>query len=400
VNLIQEISMNTRHVSVKAAAAALLGVAVTACGPGQDPPVEEASPSCAVHDDVRGVAIVLPVHQGSPTGMPGQLGCLLRSALERGLPVRVVTSEGTPRVAVRVDATPTDINPEAFRDDVTAAEASVVQQVNALTATSDGNDTWAALVLASDELASVGVEGRHALIVSRDSGGSDSGVLRIADPGMTEVEPTDVARFITRNEACGSFDGTTVQMYGVGETVAPHPALSARQRASIAELYIAALERCGARASAVPLPAVGEGPDTERRTEPVQPDEEPSIEVESKEPVVLRQDSLGYLPDRAEFVDRAAAEKVLARMAGQLADHPELRVEIRGRTAQGPTAWPTLRALGKARAELCAEVLVAEGLSRSRITTVGVGYTAQPPVTDPASAAANRVTEFVFRPVS
>lgn len=388
--------MNTDHLSVKALAAALLVAGLTACGPHDASPTGEASAACTMDDEVEGLAIVLPVHQGAPTGMPAQFACLLQTALERGLPVRVVTSEGTPRVAVREDVTPDSVNEVAFRDDVAAAEARVVDQVNALTATSNGNDTWAALGLAADELASVGVQGSHALIVSRDSGNSDSGVLRIADPGMTEADPADVVRLITRSGACASLDSATVTMYGVGETVAPHPALSARQRASIAEQYVAALEGCGARASDVPLPPVGDGPQTERPTRPVQPDEVPSIEVETKERVVLRQDSLGYLPDQAKFVDVPAAEGVLARMAQQLTAHPEVRVEIRGRTAQGPTAWPTLRALGKARADLCADVLVAHGIARSRITTVGLGYVARPPITDPATAAANRVTEFVF----
>lgn len=391
--------MNTDHLSVKALAAVLLVAGLSACGPGRDdrPQLGDSAAACTIDDEVGGVAFVLPVHQGAPTGIPAQFGCLLRTALERGLPVRVVTSDGTPRVAVREDVTADPVNPVAFDDDVADAEERVVVQVNELTATSDGNDTWAALLLAADELTSLGVKGSHALIVSRDNGSSDSGVLRIADPGMTEVEPADVARFITRNKACGSLDGMAVAMYGVGETVAPHPTLSARQRASIADQYLAALEACGARANGFPLPPVGAGPETGYVTHPVQPDEDPFIEVEAKEPVVLRQDSLGYLPDKAEFVDVPAAEKVLARMAEQLTAHPEVRVEIRGRTAEGPTAWPTLRALGKARADLCADVLVAHGIARSRITTVGLGYVARPPITDPATAAANRVTEFDFR---
>ena len=390
--------MNTDHLGAKALAATLLVAGLSACGPGDGHrPAPPATAVCTVGDEVGGIAFVIPVHEGAPAGMPAQFGCLLRTALERSLPVRVVTSEGRPRVAVRETVSPDPVNPVAFDDDVAAAEGRVVAQVNELAATSDGNDTWAALVLASDELASIGVEGRHALIVSRDSGSSDSGVLRIADPGMTEADPAEVRDLVMDHDACASLRGMDVTMYGMGETVAPHPVLSARQRAAIAEQYVAALEGCGARASAVPLPPVSDGPRTEHPTRPVQPDEDPVIEVKTQAPVVLRQDSLGYLPDQATFVDVPAAEKVLARMAEQLAAHPEIGVEIRGRTADGPTAWPSLRALGKARAELCADVLVAHGVDGSRISTVGSGYLADPPVTDPATAAANRVTEFVFR---
>lgn len=391
--------MNTHHRSVKAlTATALLVTGVTACSTRDVDPAPPPGVPCVIDAEVEAIAFVLPVHEGAATGMPRQFGCLLTTALEKGLPVRVVTSEGTPRVAVREDVTPDPVNPVAFEDDVAAAGARVVDQVNALTATSDGNDNWAALGLASDELASLGATGRRALIVSRDNGNSDSGLLRIADPGMTEADPADVVRLVTDNDGCASLDGVAVTLYGVGETVAPHPALSARQRNWIADQYVAALDACGARASAVPLPPVGDGPETEHPTRAVKPDEEPSIDVEEQDLVVLRQDSLGYLPDQAEFVDQPAAEGVLARMAEQLAAHPDVRVEIRGRTAQGPTSWPTLRSLGKARADLCADVLVAHGVARPRITTVGVGYVARPPITSPATAAANRVTEFVFRP--
>jgi len=65
-------------------------------------------------------------------------------------------------------------------------------------------------------------------------------------------------------------------------------------------------------------------------------------------------------------------------------------VTITGTTCNLPTTWPSLEELGRARAEAVATQLLARGVTPSQITTLGAGYTANPPVTDPATAARNR----------
>lgn len=394
----------SRTQQVMTCLALVAAMILTACGDNATATDNTANPvavsstdTCTLSDDVRAVAVVLPVHQGGAAGMPEQFRCTIREAIERGLPIRVVTAEGTPTLAIKVRVQPDPVNPVAFEDDVVNAEASLIAQVRNLTATSDGNDTWGALLLAEDELTSIGAGGRNSLILSRDNGHSDSGLLRMTDPDMTNADPKEVAAFVSKNGGCGALKGATVDLYGLGETVAPHPAVTARQRAAIANQYQATLTACGATATTQPLPATGAGPVTDRVTRPVAPDNPVVFSVEERTSVDLRQDTLAYAADQAAFVDPDRARAVLVELAQQLKANPGIRVEIRGRTAAGPTAWPSLPALGKARAELCAKVLRDAGVTPSQIRTHGDGYLAQPPITGPASAAANRVTRFIFR---
>lgn len=409
--------MSSIHQRVALGLALVALTALAACV-GPDATSVKAAPGsttlvgCHLAPGVLAVAVVLPVHQGSDGRMPEQFRCILRAAIERGLPIRVITAEGTPTLAVKLQAKPDTVNPIAFEDDVTNAEASLVAQVNAIRASSKGNDTWGALLLAADELTSIGAGGNHGLVLSRANGNSDSGILRMTDPRMTYTEPKDVAKFIVGNDACGHVKNLTVEMYGVGQTVRPHPALSERQRAAIGKLYVNALTACGAKASSRSLPATGFGPKTKYETQPVAPDKPGRILVAPANPSKPGQqtpknssrpsprrpgpETLGYVADQATFIDPVQARAVLADLARQLKDDPMVRVEIRGQTAAGPTSWTSLRALGKARADLCSRVLTNLGVDPTRISTFGDGYLATPPITDPATAAANRVTQFTF----
>ena len=199
------------------------GGSATATNGTTNPGAGSATGTCTLSDDVQAVAVVLPVHQGSATGMPEQFRCTIRAAIERGLPIRVVTAEGTPTVAIKVHVQPDPVNPVAFEDDVVNAESSLIAQVRTLTATSEGNDSWGALLLAEDELTSIGAGGPNGLILSRDNGHSDSGLLRMSDPDMTNADPKEVAAFVSKNGGCGTLKGATVDLFGLGETVAPHP---------------------------------------------------------------------------------------------------------------------------------------------------------------------------------
>jgi outer membrane protein OmpA-like peptidoglycan-associated protein len=64
--------------------------------------------------------------------------------------------------------------------------------------------------------------------------------------------------------------------------------------------------------------------------------------------------------------------------------------------ANAPTAWPSLEALGRARAEACKAALVQLGVPADQISTVGLGYLADPPGDTPAAAAQNRKIVFSF----
>jgi outer membrane protein OmpA-like peptidoglycan-associated protein len=74
-------------------------------------------------------------------------------------------------------------------------------------------------------------------------------------------------------------------------------------------------------------------------------------------------------------------------------------VLISGQTANYSTRWPSLEALATARAEQVKADLVVRGVSATRLTTKGLGYQANPPQVDAATAALNRSVTFSASPL-
>lgn len=373
---------------------------------GQSPSTAQTGEECTVATAVRAVALILPVHQGAPSGgVPQQWRCLVRTAIDRGLPISVITAEGTPRVAVKFHATPDNVNPAAHEDDVQNAEADLLSRIGQLKASSAGNDSWAALVIAADQLASQGGAGEQGLLLSRDNMLSDRGLLRMTDKGMTSALPADVSSHVKQHAGCGRLNGLKINAFGIAEAVTPQPHLSTRQQQAIAGNYIAALKACGADAVSLALPATGNGPTTRYTTGTVAPDRDPTLSVNTGKagaggapaPITLLQDTLSYVPDQAVFADPAQAATVLGAIAKELVQDPNLRVTVRGRTSNGDTAWRSHKELGRARATLCAQTLYEAGVNPRQVVVVGAGYLAQPPVTSPATAALNRATDFTFK---
>ena len=380
-------------------ATVLVALTLTGCGAGATAPpsaaVQRPCPASTSLGGARSLVLVLPVHQGASTGARSPWRCAIREALDTGVPISVVTAEGLPKVAVRgFLSTPTRVNLQAHQDDLDAAEATLVLTVNSLRASSAGNDTWAAALLAADQGASTG---SPVLVLFSDNGLSDTGLIRMTEPGMPLADSGDVVTFVKDNKACGRLAGSTWVLSGLGEAVLPQPALSARQRANIAEIYASSMKACDAAVTVRPAPASGSGPTTTLRTGRVTPETPATLSVRPATRISLPDSSaLGYQPDSAEFRDLTAARATLAHIAEQLRSQPNVTVRITGRTSNGATAWVSHEALGKARADRCAGLLVQAGVRPSQITTVGAGYTAQPPVTNPTTAALNRSTDFTF----
>jgi outer membrane protein OmpA-like peptidoglycan-associated protein len=102
--------------------------------------------------------------------------------------------------------------------------------------------------------------------------------------------------------------------------------------------------------------------------------------------------ALRFNPDSADLTDPAAASTALAPVVKYLTEQASHSITISGTTSNGPTAWASYRTLADARAHNVQNMLTDAGASASQITCVGMGYTANPPVTDPATAALNRAT--------
>jgi len=335
------------------------------------------------------LTIITPVHEGSPAPhIPAELSCVLGEALNEGAPVNVVTSEGAPQVILRgYRPDISDIEGPPHDDDLIAAQNTVIAAARSATATSDGNDLHAALSLAADLAAANGPGG---VIISLDSGLTDSGVIRFTEPGMTTASPTEIATFVSATASCPHLTDTALVFYGLGYGVAPQQILTVQQRDTISGTWVEVAGTCGATVTATTLIPTTAGPVTPHTTIPVAPDTPPRFTIVPGATITLDGSVLLFEPDSDALVDPTTAAEVLDATAELLKGDPGRHVTITGTTCNLPTTWPSLEELGRARAEAVATQLLARGVTPSQITTLGAGYTANPPVTDPATAARNR----------
>ena len=388
--------------------AAILGLAfaavlgLTGCGGSSEAatskPGAGGTTAAPPRDCVKGssLTMIVPVHQGAQApALPQQWQCAIEVALLGRVPINIVTAEGKPQVVLRgFTAEIETINPEAAHDDLVAAQNTVINAAAQARASSNGNDLLAALSLAAD--LSPG-NGRGAQILSLDSGLTDTGVVRITE-GLSGAAPKDVASFVTTNNACPMLKGKNVHFYGLAYGAPPQESLSQYQKDTISRIWSDIATTCGAAAQAVALPRTGPGPATRIfTTKPVTPDTPPTMKVAPGTIVrVPDNTALGFVIDSDKLRDPAAARVLLADVATQLKASPATHLRVTGSTSNGPTAWPSLTALSRARAATVGQLLIAMGVSTSQVTTTGAGYRAQPPVTGPASAAQNRAVTLSF----
>jgi outer membrane protein OmpA-like peptidoglycan-associated protein len=330
--------------------------------------------------------------------------CDVEAALKSAAPISIVSAEGTPRVLMKSvtwtlnDGQPESSNPQAYGDDLSGARAAVLSTVRSAEAESDHNNLAAALAMAADQGHQSTPDGVRILVV--DNGLSDAGAVNMARPGMTAANPDELAQFVRSHAGCPSnLSGTTMTMYGAGYGVDPQPRLSNQQVTAVGAIWQKVIEACGGHLDLIPTPRTNPGPDTDYTVTPVPVVPDAAVPAHPAGATVTFGDdsALHFTPDSAEFTDPAAAQQALKPVADYLAQDPGHTITIFGSTSNGPTAWQSYTALAQARSLTVQNLLSAElGARLDQIHCVGLGYTADPPVIDPATAALNRRTRIRF----
>lgn len=361
-----------------------------------------ASPSPSPSDtclrpEADGLALIVPAHAGAVTRLSHVASCALGEALLRDVPVVIVTSEGQPRVVTNVPGLDGTYPTERARRAAVVREGNLIaEEASSIAPTSHGNDLNAALSVAQDAVRAQGAQRPH--LISSDSGLTDSGALRMTLPGMLVADPNEVAADLHSHGQCPVTSGTHVTFVGLGYGVSPQSPLTPADRAHVTALWSSVVTTCGGTVDERPQPAAGEGPQSQFTVLPVEPSgyTDPRLD----DPITLAGESaFAFDHDRVDFKYPDQANAVLDTIVATLTAHPTWHLRIEGTTARGATAYPSLEALGLARAEAVKEALVRRGVEPSRLETVGHGYLADPPQVDAATSALNRRTILVyFRP--
>lgn len=96
-----------------------------------------------------------------------------------------------------------------------------------------------------------------------------------------------------------------------------------------------------------------------------------------EEPVFLTEEKIGFVADKAVFLDPDEANETLQPVAEYLVKHPSVSIVLAGTTAGDKDSDFTL-SLSRQRAETVKNALVELGVSADRIIAIGLGSEKDP----------------------
>ncbi|MGH3904732.1 MAG: OmpA family protein [Pseudonocardiaceae bacterium] len=311
------------------------------------------------------------------------------TASDLGSPATVIVPDGTPTASAALElATPND-NPLYQQDQVNQLNTLI----DSTRADSPEVDLLSAIALAARSVTDA--VGPQTIIVI-DSGLQTTGALRFQDQdsALLNANPSEVVDLLRRTQQLPDLSGIRVVFTGLGDTAPPQQPLPQPARAVLVELWKTIVEAAGGTAEIIQAPL----PNT-RTLEGLPPVAVVPVAVRSIGPVpsvtVLRDGTVGFLPDQAVFRDPGAARTVLSDYARAIQNGKQAL--LTGTTASAGTKEGRL-ALSRDRANAVRELLISLGAPADRIEARGLGSDFPGYVTDrdaqgnldPLQAAQNR----------
>ena len=302
--------------------------------------------------------------------------------------ISIVNADGVPDVVL---ASSFDINDkyksasaERLDMDARAKATNLIVGMQSVIATDPEVDYMAALNLAVRTLSSLeGYDSKTIVVIG--TGLSTTGVLNFQH-NLSSAEPGTIVELLKEKGEVPRFDGITVYWQQMGDVAAPQQALTSAQRHKLQEIYGGIVEAGGGTfvyndiianpvnegmsypaVTPVDLPA-----DTPISFNPETLNSEATENVLA-EPVVLTEEQITFVGDKAEYLYPEEAESVFKPIADFLLSN-DVTILLCGTTAGDGNSAYTME-LSQARAEAVKQSLVDLGVDPSHIIAVGLGST-------------------------
>lgn len=300
--------------------------------------------------------------------------------------ISVVNVDGIPDVALassfEIDDKYKSAPTERLDLDARAETTSLIAGMQSVIATDPEVDYLAALHLAVRTLSSL--EGYDSkIIVVIGTGLSTTGVLNFQN-NLISAEPSTIVDLLREKDEIPCFDGITVYWQQMGDVAAPQQTLTSAQRHKLQEIYGGIIEAGGGTFVYNDIIAnpVNEGTSYPAVT-PVELPADTPISFNSEtldseaaenvlaEPVVLTEEQITFIGDKAEYLYPEEAESVLKPIANFLLSN-DVTILLCGTTAGDSNSAYTMK-LSQARADAVKQSLVDLGVDPSCIIAVGLG---------------------------
>jgi outer membrane protein OmpA-like peptidoglycan-associated protein len=279
-----------------------------------------------------------------------------------GSPATVIVDDGSPTVSTSVSLKAA--NPVYQQDQVNQLK-NLIDKTRADT---PEVDLLAAISLAARSVTdTVGPK----TIVVIDSGLQTTGALRFQDQdgALLNANPDEVVDLLRRTHQLPTLTGIRVIFTGLGDTAAPQQPLPAPARAALVALWTKIVESAGGKAEIkhAPLPST-------RTLDELPPVTIVPVAAQSIGPLpsvtVLRDGTVGFIPDQDVFRDPDQARAALAEYARAIKNGK--KALLTGTTASAGTPEYRLQ-LSQKRANAVRDLLVSLGAPADRISTRGLG---------------------------
>ena len=302
--------------------------------------------------------------------------------------ISVVNADGVPDVVLAssfdIDDKYKSASAERLDMDARAKTTNLIAGMQSVIATDPEVDYLAALNLALRTLSSL-EEYDSKTIVVIGTGLSTTGVLNFQN-NLISAEPGTIVELLEEKGEIPCFNGIMVYWQQMGDVAAPQAQLSSAQRNKLQQIYGGIVEAGGGSfvCNDVIANPVNEGTAYPAVTPVELPADIPisfnpetlnseATENVLAEPVVLTEEQITFIGDKAEYLYPEEAESVLKPIADFLLSN-DVTILLCGTTAGDGNSAYTME-LSQARAEAVKQSLVDLGVDPSHIIAVGLGST-------------------------
>lgn len=307
--------------------------------------------------------------------------------------ITVVSADGNPEVvhaaSYDIEGKYKNASKEKLDMDARSKATNIIVSMQNIVANDPEVDYIESLRLALRSLSSLeGYDNKQIVVLG--TGLSTTGVLDFNN-NIISAEPSVVVELLKEKTEIPNFSGITIYWQQLGDVAAPQKELTSEQRSKLEKIYGGLVEVGGGtfiynEIIANPVDSNTEYPtvtpvdlpsDTPISFDLTAFDESNEGDNALDEPVILTEEQVTFVGDKAEYLHPQEAKAIIQPIAEYLVKHPSLSVLLAGTTAGDEDSDYTL-SLSLARADAVKDTLVSFGVEKDRIITVGLGSTNDP----------------------